>query len=39
VLRIPFDLKLRAGPTNLALSVRDAIGDVTSYLQHSLDLR
>jgi VWFA-related protein len=39
VLRIPFDLKLRQGPTNLALSVRDVVGDTTSYLQHSLDLR
>ncbi len=39
VLRIPFDLKLRRGPTNLALSVRDVVGDTTSYLQSSLDLR
>lgn len=39
VARIPFDLKLRRGPTNLAISVRDMVGDVTSFLGHALDLR
>ncbi len=39
VLRIPFDLTVRRGPTNLAISVRDVVGDTTSFLEHSLDLR
>jgi len=39
VLRIPFDLKLRRGPTNLAIAVRDMAGDTSSILRSALDLR
>jgi len=39
VIRVPFNLKVRQGPTTVAIAVRDLIGDTESLLSHSLDLR
>jgi len=39
VVRVPLDLKLRRGPTNLAVLVRDSVGDSESLLVSALDLR
>jgi len=39
IVRVPLDLKLRKGPTNLAILVRDSVGDNESLLSRSIDLR
>lgn len=39
VVRVPLTLKVRQGPTNLAIAVRDLVGNTESLLSHALDLR